>query len=656
MIGDLAAYLKSSPGARLNVWLGRNRCPGLYELKGFQRNNWTEVCLGHLAKENRCAAIVANYDDPILIKMLVAFKMTPPVIRDPNEGADASGDSPTLFVPASLDAVGSWAKRIVAAAGEHPWVIAGVSEPTREDREILNRIAATGAEIYWVSQGSSPIPEGIAFPAKRISGHDSDTFFASLLQAQGEFPPGVTAPAFVEDDPEEGLHRLLNDACRVFRDAADDVIKTWLPKEDELAALDDEGYHQRMEQCQRERAGVATLGGENAVRKFVFGTFGLGLFSGGRRADRFFEWSWNAIQDLPASTRLMGFDRFESQMKILLRRARLRTATAAEPFYEEGGRLIRALEPPQPKSVHPALVAADLYAEWSEHKPVNLAHRLIDQAVEILHRPTAARKLSDYQEAPLIHAECRFLRAHALRLSPADARKYLDAAKACAERFAQLTVSSITKSGAETARQQPFLAPERSQGMREYHLGLIALDEARLFPEREVELLEAAGQYFQRMLEETQTNPVWLYLDWGVALGQIARTRDSGLAADLYNKADERMQLSADAGDSANLRASWAALLLDQARHTTGPNREDLLGKAERHARQAESSQAGKGLLHLAGVAALRRQEKEVAGHLRLCARFPAFPRRTAFDADQNLAEIREQNWFQTLVREIYPE
>jgi hypothetical protein len=638
VISELAAHLKSSPDARLNLWLGPDRCPGLHDVKGlgFQRSNWTEVCVSHLARENRCPAIVANYDDPMLVKMLAAFEKMPPVIRHPEDQAAASDCPLILFVPASVDKTGPWAEKIAAAAGQHPWVIAGVNEPTREDCEILDRVATSGADIYWVGQWCRPVPPRISFRTKRISGHDPDTFFAALSQALGAFPPVAGALDRFEGEPAEALRHLLDSACSVFSNAADQVIKNWLPPAADLAALSDETFREQMERSRRLRPAVVTLGGENATRKFIFGTFSAGLATGGRRADEFFGWSWAAIDELPASYRLMGFDASEYRIKILRWRARLRTAAGAEPFYEEGQRIIRALN----KTPHPS--AADLCAAWSEHKPPEAANLLIDQAVQIL------RKQRDRPN--LIHTECRILREHARRLPPGDAQRWLEAAKACADRYPPLAVSPQNK-----LTPQPFLNPDRSEGMREYYLGLIALDEARLFPDREEELVEAASQYFQTMLQDTRVSPVWVCLDWGVALQELGRTRPNSRSEILCAKAYELLRMSADAGDSANLRTNWSAMLLNEATQTVGARREDLIDEAERHARQAESLQAGVGLYNLARVAAYRRQDKEVMQHLRLCARFPALPARTAFDTGGDFAEIRDQNWFQDLVREIYP-
>jgi hypothetical protein len=335
----------------------------------------------------------------------------------------------------------------------------------------------------------------------------------------------------------------------------------------------------------------------------------------------------------------MGFDRAEQQIKILRWRARLRTAARAEPFYEEGQRIIRALDKPAHSS------AADLYAAWSEHKPPEAANLLIDQAVDILRQGRRAGR------PDLINAECRMLREHARRLPPGDAQRYLDAAKACAERYLPLADSQQ-----RPIEPQPFLNPDMSVGMREYHLGLIAIDEARLFPDREEELLEAASRYFQTMLQEKRVSPVWVYLDWGVALGMLAQVRRNSRSQALYAKAYELLRMSADGGDSANLQTNWSSMLLGEAGEAVGVRCEDLLNEAERHARQAESLEAGKGVYKLASVAAHRGQDQEATEHLRLCARYPTLPARTAFDADRAFTEIRDQNWFRDLRHEIYPD
>jgi hypothetical protein len=139
-------------------------------------------------------------------------------------------------------------------------------------------------------------------------------------------------------------------------------------------------------------------------------------------------------------------------------------------------------------------------------------------------------------------------------------------------------------------------------------------------------------------------------MDWGAGLAMLAREPQR------YAKAYDLLRLSADAADSADLQANWSAILLGEARQSSQARRGDLLGEAERHARQAESLQSGKGRYSLACIAAQRRQVKEVIEHLRLCARYPTLPTRTAFDAERDFSEIQDQRWFQDLVREIYPD
>jgi hypothetical protein len=184
---------------------------------------------------------------------------------------------------------------------------------------------------------------------------------------------------------------------------------------------------------------------------------------------------------------------------------------------------------------------------------------------------------------------------------------------------------------------------------------MIALDEAGLFPNNEDDLVETARLYFETMVRETKINPVWVYQDWGVALGMLARKHQDRRSAALYTKAYQLLQMSANAGDSATLQANWSAVLLGEAWQTVEARRADLLGEAERRTRQAESLQPGNGLYNLACVAALQRKDQEVMKNLRLCARYPTQPNRAAFDRDRSFAEVREKDWFQDLVREIYP-
>lgn len=146
----------------------------------------------------------------------------------------------------------------------------------------------------------------------------------------------------------------------------------------------------------------------------------------------------------------MGFDPSEYPIKILYWRARLRTAAAAEPFYEEADRILGSLNKP----IHAS--AANLYAAWSELKPSEEANLLIDKCIEIL-------RLGRRAGAPdLIHAEFRMLREHARRLPVADAHRYLDAAKACAERYSQFGPQ-------KPVEPQPFLNPDRFEGMIRNH-------------------------------------------------------------------------------------------------------------------------------------------------------------------------------------------
>jgi hypothetical protein len=621
--------------SKFNLWLGPDSVAPSdhHDKENFAATGWSHVCILELIRQNRCGTIVLRHGDPMLVRLFASQRMLPSLFSETEPDSPGDPSLSPLFQLPTVTAPHAWVERI--ALNKDPWIVSGVSEPTPGELFILARLAAAGAEIHWVQRWHEPVPKWVKFPVQSIAGHDTDTFLAGLL---GEFPPGgiQTKPG---DDPEASLQQDLLKRASAFR--SDAQIARGEPWQSmDPGRLDDDAFREAIARLRFQRALAKRLGDHPGV--FAVTLVHCAEKTSARRADQLLEIAYEDWRSEPRKSGWQGVRQTSQLVTILRHRAQLRRPKEAQPFFEEGDAALRALPAKEPREHNAAMEIADFLAAWAATQEPDEAGVLIQEAVDILGRPRVV-ELKRYEESPLWTKQWSILRAHALRLSAADAKPFFDAAKVCADKIEELE-------NKPAPGELTFSGLERRTGMHEYFLAFIAAEEARLDPTRQTELLETAAKHFQAFLEASPKDRAMIYYDRGAALAFVARERKGEESDRLHEQVYDLFRQSEESGDFAMLQDAWGAVLVRQASTKTGDLRSALLEQAHQHAVKANQMDPDRGTYNLACIAAEHRDWDQMSKLLRLAARGPKFPGPAHIDNDPNFASVRNEPWFQQFV------
>ena len=614
---------------RFNLWLGPDCLAGPV----YNEVTWSDVCAAELAARDCCPAIVWTHAGGAITKVLASRDVLPPLWTELKDFEDGADSRLALFDLPALKQPKQWLEQIQTAGGGHPWLVLGVSAPRVGEIAVLSALAEMGAAIYWVRLWDEPAPVTVKFPVKTIEGYDPDTCLAALLQSKGGFPPGGVNPSAGRSrEPKDVLEAALYQHSLKPRGAMEAAMKAWASPD--LVGVSDDEFQAKTRQLREARFKVKRLGRDQpSVAALQIRHVAEKV--GGRRADDLLAWAQQEMAPQTSAENWAKANLAANAVKVLQLRAKWRRPAAAEPFYQEADRIMRALPRQEPRQWQVALDFAQTLDVWAGGKDLDEAAVLIREAVEILDRPRAGGPLKSFEASTLWTNQCSILRHHALRLDPQPAREYFDAAKRCA--------SEVVAAGGKA-------------GMREYLLGMIAAEEARKNRANQSELLAASDRHFQAALVGMPESEGLLHYDRGVALGMVAEAREGEESDSLFGQALEHLGQAAPKDVSSRLHGAWAGLLLKQSRKESGGVKAALLAEAEREATTAEEMEATSGAYNLACVAAERKDWSTMSYWLRISARGPKLPPPAHTDSVTSFHPVREETWFQDLLRELYPD
>ena len=224
-------------------------------------------------------------------------------------------------------------------------------------------------------------------------------------------------------------------------------------------------------------------------------------------------------------------------------------------------------------------------------------------------------------------------------------RLYFEAARVCARKVHELQTQPASDTGLKSLQ---------SSDLSEHLLGIVSLEQARVTPERHDELLQDARRHMEAFIEQHPDRERDVLQDWAGALCFVARARQGAEVGEVMAEVFALLERAEPKGDSAVLQDQWAAILLGHARTRSGKERENLLTEADRHARLAQTMDAGR-TYNLACISAQRGVLEDVETWLTRSCEGPHCQPLEHVLADGDF-QVLPQNWLQPLVARLYPE
>jgi hypothetical protein len=603
----------------------------------FNGMNWTYLSIAATVAQDRAGALVMRGVDDVLPRLLASRDIVPPLFDEldkvsgpaaPEESSAALFSLPVLRDPQR------WADSI-GRLGGNVWVVAGVSKSPDAEAAVIRQLAGASVTVYWIPLWDEPGPRDASIQS--IPGFDPDSFFFALAHAMTGFLPTGLGATEVGDAEALGhaMQGALSAEAQALRNSAHEVLLSASTLLDNLNLLDDDTYRARMREFHAAELKKRRLAPRRA------GAGGIELFHkarnvGGKRADVLLELAEEEQQMRVPDDGLAFRAVLEAvqEMRILHARALLRRSAEAQSFYQRAHRLLRSLPPQEPRAWQAAVDAAGVLSDWAATREPAEAGALVREAIDLTERALTGGALKAYEEKPLWTTRITIFRKHALRLEGELASGFLNEAKQASERLRLL----------------------KDEFMYQYMLAIIGFDEARKNPSREAEQVEAAHAHFQNALELKAESRGLLQLDWGTALATLGGERQGAEADRYFAEAFTRFaSVASDDKAFTPVQNNWSAFLLVQARRKTGEQKERLLEESWTHASTAEQREPTLAAYNLACIAAERSDWDTMSKWLRISARGPRFPAPSHTDTVTSFDPIRQEQWFQDLLRELYP-
>jgi len=144
--------------------------------------------------------------------------------------------------------------------------------------------------------------------------------------------------------------------------------------------------------------------------------------------------------------------------------------------------------------------------------------------------------------------------------------------------------------------------------------------------------------------------------NWGVALSDRAKTKLGEEVDNLYRLAGEKyaaaLAIKPDEHEALN---NWALALLGQAKIKTGEDARHCLGDAREKLMRAEEIKPGAGAYNLACLGSFMRNETDCRRWLEKSREAGTLPRYEYVLADDELNFFREREWFKEFLQQAYP-
>lgn len=596
----------------------------------FNGLNWSYVSVAAMAQQDRACAVVLRTIDGVLPRLLAARDLLPPIVNelDGAATAEARESELTLFEFPLLREPDRWREPLARAAGTHPWIVAGIDKLKSPEAALFQRIAAAGTPVYWVPLWDSAAPSE---PIRVVPGFDPDSFLFALAHAMTGFLPARLDASQPGESQQQALYAeletLRNASHAGFAEASSALQK--------LEALDDAQFDARLEAFARARVKRQRLA------PMTPNTGGIELYHtaktvGGRRADRVLALAEEEHQQMPKEG--SGFRavlQAAQGIKILHSRALLRRNAEAQRLYQQAHGMLHALPANEPRSWQSANDVAQMLSDYAATKDPAEAEPIIREAADVLDRARKGGPLKPGEERSLWITQITVWRKHAGRLEGASASQFYKEAREASE----------------------LLREMKDEFMSEYNLGILAFEEARKNLAAEAELFAEGNRRFEKALALRPESRGLLQMDWGTAIAGLAREREGAESDRYFSAAFDHFALVVDSADQAfaQVQNNWGAFLLVQARKKPGEERERLLSEAWNHANIARGLQPSSAAYNLACIAAERRDWETMTHWLRRSARGPRLPSPSHTDSVTSFNPIREEAWFQQLLRELYP-
>ena len=137
---------------------------------------------------------------------------------------------------------------------------------------------------------------------------------------------------------------------------------------------------------------------------------------------------------------------------------------------------------------------------------------------------------------------------------------------------------------------------------------------------------------------------------WGNALLEKALNKTGEEADDLFAQAGEKYRKAVEIKpDDFMALDNWGSSLLFRAKIQTGSDADTLIQQAQKKCLAAEKVKRGAGAYNLACIAALHDEKEQCRDWLQIGEEEGTLPTREHAETDDDLAYIREEDWFQQI-------
>jgi len=489
------------------------------------------------------------------------------------------------------------------------WIVVGYSGENDPVFDHLARVDRFDNGLYWVGyQDSEPAPyvsERLLTDGKYaffVSGWDADSFFVTLAQRLGIFPPPLLQQPFThldcifqmlspfslprevsEEDvtrtPRDWIHRAITEIEEVGRLVADAERMLMAGDYDGVVALREQYESQPSQRLAEPLSWAYVMQGSSLTEQAKTKT--------GEEANRLLA---QAGQKYAAALAIKPdrHEAFYNWGNALSAQAKSKTGEEADRLFAQAGEKYAAALAIKPDN-HDALN--------------NCGTALLDQA-----------KSKTGEGADRLFAQAGEKYAAALAIKP-------DNHDALNNWGTALSAQAETKTGEEADR-----------------------------------LLIEAGEKYAATLAIKPDEPEALY-NWGTALLDQAKSKTGEEADRLFAQAGEKyaaaLAIKPDMHEALN---NWGNALLDQAKSKTRDEADRLFAQAAEKFGRAEEINPGGSAYDQACVAALMGDEEACRNWLERSTDAGTLPKREHLLSDDDLESVRECQWFKDFLKHAYPE
>ncbi len=646
--------------------------------------NWAHVCIAILMQEGYINRVLTTNFDLLVVRSCALLNEFPAVYDFAASQLFKAADIPgkavfylhgqyTGFVLINTEEDFKKHSELLGPVFEDAgrgrvWLVVGYSGENDPVFDHLAGVPCFDNGLYWINHSDAEPPKHVRdrllLPGKAAfytGGFDADSFFITLAQRLGIFPPRLIAQPFSHlnaimemlapytlplqtsgEDVTEIPRKRIRSAIRMFeaRPSAEgthahvdlDVIKPSLASEIAALVLLMAGDYDHVLKFRQEYDKSPT---PELAHSLTWAYVSQGNTLGkqartktGEEADRLYALAGEKFQAALAIKPDMH-EALNNWGVALTNQARTKTGEEADRLYALAGEKFQAALAIKPE-MHEALTNWGVaLGGQASTKTGEEAHRLYALAGE------------KYQAA--------------LAIKP-------DMHEALNNWGAALGSQARTKTGEEADRlyalagekYQAALAikPDNDEALNNW--GAALGNQARTKTGEEADRLYAlAGEKYQAALAIKPDDHEALN-NWGAALGSQARTKTGEEADRLHALAGEKYQAAlAIKPDDHEALNNWGSTLLFQVRSAQGESAKQLLSRAREKLLQAESIRPGAGAYNLACLSALQRDEKGSRAWLEKSRSEGQLPSRQHLVEDSDLDSVRESKWFKEFLSQL---